>query len=227
RRLAGRPDPHEGGSEPPERRSCAAGPPSDPRGGPQARRKGLDLDEQRVALAAAGADRREPEPAAVPAQLVHQRPDDPAAAGADRVTEGDGAAVDVRPLLVGSEHPRRVQRDRRERLVDRPARAGVRARYAKSSATYACARIVASGSSPRRFANSSEQTITHDAPSFTPGALPAVVVPSGSKTGLSFAKDSSEVSRRTLSSAVTSPTGTISSANTPESCAAAARWCDR
>ena len=32
-------------------------------------------------------------------------------------------------------------------------------------------------------ANSSEQTTTQDAPSFTPGALPAVVVPSGSKTG--------------------------------------------
>src|SRR5437588_685104 len=43
-----------------------------------------------------------------------------------------------------------------------PARAGVRARYAKSSATYACATIVASTSSPRRFANSSDVTITHD-----------------------------------------------------------------
>ena len=38
--------------------------------------------------------------------------------------------------------------------------------------------------------------MTHDAPSLTPGALPAVVVPSGSKTGLSEASFSSEVSRR-------------------------------
>ena len=41
---------------------------------------GQDLDQQRVALAAAGADRREAEAAAVAAQLVHHRPEDPAAA---------------------------------------------------------------------------------------------------------------------------------------------------
>jgi hypothetical protein len=39
----------------------------------------LNFDEQRVALAAAGADRGEAEPAARPAQLVHHRPDDAAA----------------------------------------------------------------------------------------------------------------------------------------------------
>src|SRR3712207_8749614 len=48
--------------------------------------------------------------------------------------------------------------------------------------------------------------------SLTPGALPAVVVPSGSKTGLSVASFSSEVSRRGPSSTAKSPTGTISSA---------------
>jgi hypothetical protein len=57
--------------------------------------------------------------------------------------------------------------------------------------------------------------------------LPAVVVPSGSKTGVSFARDSREVSRRIDSSAATSPTGTISSPKRPSSCAAAARWCER
>jgi hypothetical protein len=53
--------------------------------------------------------------------------------------------------------------------------------------------------------------------------LPAVVVPSGSNTGFSDASFSSVVSRRMLSSALTSPTGTISSSKRPASCAAAAR----
>src|SRR5436305_14300845 len=52
----------------------------------------LDLEEQRVALAAAGADGREAEPAAVAAQLVHHRPQDPPAARADGMAERDGAA---------------------------------------------------------------------------------------------------------------------------------------
>ena len=76
-------------------------------------------------------------------------------------------------------------------------------------------------------ANSSEQTTTHEAPSFTPGALPAVVVPSGSKTGFSEASFSRVVSRRIHSSATTSPTATISSSKRPASCAAAARSCER
>ena len=62
-----------------------------------------------------------------------------------------------------------------------PAFAGVRARYANRRRRSPGATIVASGSSPRRCANSSEQTITQLAPSLTPGAFPAVVVPSGSK----------------------------------------------
>ena len=37
----------------------------------------LDLEQQRVALAAAGADRREPQAAAVPPQLVDHRPENP------------------------------------------------------------------------------------------------------------------------------------------------------
>ena len=67
----------------------------------------------------------------------------------------------------------------------------------------------------------------HEAPSLTPGALPAVVVPSGSKTGWSAASFSSVVSRRIPSSAITSPTATISSSKRPASCAAAARACER
>ena len=61
----------------------------------------------------------------------------------------------------------------------------------------------------------------------TPGALPAVTVPSGSIAGFRQASFSSVVSRRTDSSAVTSPTGTISSSKRPASCAAAARSCER
>ena len=60
--------------------------------------------------------------------------------------------------------------------------------------------MVASGSRPRSFANSSLVTMIAPAPSFTPGALPAVVVPSGSKTGFREASFSSVVSRRGASS---------------------------
>ena len=77
----------------------------------------LDLDQQRVALAAAGADRREAEPAALAAELVDHRREDPRARGADRVAERDRAAVHVHGLRVGVEQLHRVQRDRAERLV--------------------------------------------------------------------------------------------------------------
>src|SRR5204863_396431 len=56
---------------------------------------------------------------------------------------------------------------------------------------------------------------------------PAVVVPSGSKTGFSFARASIEVSRRGPSSATTSPTGTISRSKKPSSWARTARSCER
>ena len=73
----------------------------------------IDLDQQRVALAAAGADRGEPEPAAV--RGAARAPSSPRIRpprGADRMAERDGAAVDVHGLLVGAEHRRRVERDR-------------------------------------------------------------------------------------------------------------------
>src|SRR6185503_21170222 len=77
-----------------------------------------DLDQERVALSAAGADRREPEPSAVTPEVVDHSGHDPAARCADRVAERDRAAVDVHDLLVDAEHAGRVLRDGGERLVD-------------------------------------------------------------------------------------------------------------
>src|SRR5215213_2102232 len=79
-----------------------------------------DLDDHGVALAAARADRRAAVAAAAAAQLVHERGEDPRARGADRVADGDRAAVDIHALLVDAEHPDRVQRHGGERLVDLP-----------------------------------------------------------------------------------------------------------
>src|SRR5215217_5547009 len=76
-----------------------------------------DFDQERVALAPAGADRREPEAAAVSPQLVHHRPEDAGPRSADRMAEGHRPAVHVHLFLAGAEHLRRVQNDRRERLV--------------------------------------------------------------------------------------------------------------
>src|SRR6478735_12632250 len=78
----------------------------------------VDFDHDRVALAAAAADRGDAEAATAAAKLVDERADDAGAGGADRVTEGDRAAVHVDLLLVDAEHPHRVQRDRGEGLVD-------------------------------------------------------------------------------------------------------------
>src|SRR5680860_1575987 len=89
------------------------------RGG-AARCKGSDLDDYGVALASAGADRGDAEPAAATTELVDERTDYARAGGADRVTEGDRAAVDVDVLLIDAEHPHRVERDRGEGLVDLP-----------------------------------------------------------------------------------------------------------
>src|SRR6266511_4901970 len=60
-----------------------------------------DLEQKGVALPAAGADRREPEAAAVAAELVDHRAEDTGARGADRMAEGDSAAVDVHLLRIG------------------------------------------------------------------------------------------------------------------------------
>src|SRR4051812_14768573 len=84
----------------------------------QPQRSGSDLDQKRVALTAAGADRRQAEPAAVPPQLVHHRAEDPPTTRADRMAERDSAAVDVCDLRVRAEHLHRVESNRGERLID-------------------------------------------------------------------------------------------------------------
>ncbi len=95
------------------------------------------------------------------------------------------------------------------------------------------ATIRAQGFNPRAAAASSLIKTSAAAPSLIPEALPAVTVPLDRKAGLSFASASLEESRRGLSSVSTSMgspfrcgtgTGTISSANFPESMAAMARW---
>src|ERR671919_2103171 len=65
----------------------------------------VDLENNGVPLAAAAADRGAAEPAAAAAKLGDQGADDPRAGGADRVPEGDRAAVDVDVVLVDAEHP--------------------------------------------------------------------------------------------------------------------------
>src|ERR671915_1548770 len=115
------------------------------------------------------------------------------------------------------------------------ALAGVRARYGKSSATAAWATIVASGVRSLRFAHSSLESTTAPAPSFTPGALPAVCAPSLLNAPFSLESDSSDDSRRGASSTstVVSPfrddtvTGTISSGSRPSSVAWTASSCER
>src|SRR3954469_10650868 len=79
-----------------------------------------NVHDDGVALAAAGADRDAAVAAAAPAQLEHERAEDAGAGRADRVPERHRAAVDVHARLVDAEHPRGVQRDRGERLVDLP-----------------------------------------------------------------------------------------------------------
>src|ERR1700679_2016818 len=78
------------------------------------------FDHDRVALTAAGADRGDAEAAATAAELMNECADDAGSRGADRVAEGDRAAVDVDLLLVDAEHPHRVEGDRGEGLVDLP-----------------------------------------------------------------------------------------------------------
>src|SRR5579884_3321632 len=63
----------------------------------------INLDDHRVALAAARADRGAAESASAPAQLEHKRAEDPRARGADRVAKRHRAAVDVDLVLVDAE----------------------------------------------------------------------------------------------------------------------------
>src|ERR1700742_3304997 len=80
----------------------------------------IDLDDHRVALATARADRGAAEAAAATAQLIDQRAQDARPGGPDRVSEGNGTAVDVDLVLVDPQHADGVERHRGEGLVDLP-----------------------------------------------------------------------------------------------------------
>ena len=77
-----------------------------------------NAEQEGVALAATAAQRGRAEPAAAAPQLERQGQRKPGARRADRVAEGDRAAVDVDPVQVDAEQLRGVDADRRERLVD-------------------------------------------------------------------------------------------------------------
>src|SRR4051794_30000608 len=77
-----------------------------------------DPEDQRVALPAAAAQRGRAGAATAAAQLEREVQRDARAGHADRVTERDGAAVDVDLLGVEAEVAHRLDADRRERLVD-------------------------------------------------------------------------------------------------------------
>ena len=70
-------------------------------------------DHQRIALAAAAAERGRPDAAAAPAQLQRQVQRDPRARHPDRVAERDGAAVHVHDALVDAQGPHDEARPRR------------------------------------------------------------------------------------------------------------------
>src|SRR5947209_11427663 len=75
------------------------------RRGPVGPSAAIDLDDHRVALAAARADRGAPEAPAAAAQLEHQRAEDPRTRGADRMAQRHRSAVHVHLVLVDAEHP--------------------------------------------------------------------------------------------------------------------------
>src|SRR5438132_13230626 len=99
-------------------RSKNAAPPAMPLKGMAPRSGPVDLEDHRVALAATRADRGHAQAPAPAPQLVDEGREDPRAARADRMAEGDRAAVHVHLALVDAQHAHRVERDRCERLVD-------------------------------------------------------------------------------------------------------------
>src|SRR6266542_463765 len=78
---------------------------------------GLDLDEKSVALAAARADRREAQASPVSTQLVDHRAEDARSGGPVWMAERHRAAVHVHLLRIDVQHPRRVEHDGGEGLV--------------------------------------------------------------------------------------------------------------
>src|ERR1700722_9762836 len=79
-----------------------------------------DLQDNRVALSATGADRGAAVATAATAQLIDERADDARAGRPDRVAQGNRATVDVDAILVDAEHAGHVERDRGKGLVDLP-----------------------------------------------------------------------------------------------------------
>src|SRR3954467_771424 len=79
---------------------------------------GRDAQQQGVSLPAPAAQRRGTQAAAAPLQLVGESKCEARTGGADRVSQRNRATVDVDLLRVDAEHPRRVDGDRREGLVD-------------------------------------------------------------------------------------------------------------
>src|SRR5215472_9293767 len=79
---------------------------------------GGHAEQQRVALAAAAAQRCGAEPAAPAAQLVDQVQGNPGAGCSERVTDRDGPAIDVDDAGIDAKVPDRLQGDGGERLVD-------------------------------------------------------------------------------------------------------------
>ena len=79
---------------------------------------GSDGEQDGVALAAAAAQRGGAEAAAAALELVQQGEGDPGAGHADRVAEGDGAAVDVDDVVGDAEVLHRGQADGGEGLVE-------------------------------------------------------------------------------------------------------------
>ncbi len=113
----------------------------------------------------------------------------------------------------------------------RIASTGVIITHLGSRPLVACATMRASGVRPRAAASAADITTSAAAPSFSPGALPAVTVPVGVKAGLSAARVIGVVSSRTDSSRSNTTagpffaaidTGRISSAKAPAARAATA-----
>ena len=133
--------------------------------------------------------------------------------GADRVAHGDRAAVHVDLVLVHSQHAQRVDGHRGERLVDLEQvdvvdrQAGLLERLLGGVGGGAgqVGEVVGHRGLRRRswpaavlplaFAHSSLDSTSAPAPSFTPGALPAVCEPSLPVRPGSLASDSSEEPR--------------------------------
>ena len=170
----------------------------------------------------------------------------------DRVAMGNGAAFDVDDVLRQSEFACNDNGDGCEGLVDLDPIHRVetsactiqrlldgRDRAEAEHAGLDRGNAVGDELGRRRDATpsahvSSASTIAA-APVFTPGALPAVIVPPSRKAGFSAANASSVVPGRLCSSASNavgplrpdSSTGTISALNLPEACAALKRCCER